>query len=122
MVDVICDTSFLIHLATKRIQNISELNSEIGQLTFIVPTIVISELKKLSNDISKKNDALDSLEYIESLKKINLSGKLADDAIVSHVKDNGGMVATLDKELKKRVKQNGGSILSLSKNHIILEN
>ncbi|MEK6817844.1 MAG: twitching motility protein PilT, partial [Thermoproteota archaeon] len=30
MVEVICDTSFLIHLATRRIKNIDNIDVEIG--------------------------------------------------------------------------------------------
>ncbi|MGB1428855.1 MAG: twitching motility protein PilT, partial [Nitrosopumilus sp.] len=30
MVEVICDTNFLIHLATRRIKNIDNLDTEIG--------------------------------------------------------------------------------------------
>ena len=47
MVEVICDTSFLIHLATKKIKNLSNIETEIGSINFVVPQIVIKELKHL---------------------------------------------------------------------------
>jgi uncharacterized protein len=37
------------------------------------------------------------------------------------VKENGGIVATIDTELKMRVKKNGGSVLSVSSDKIVLE-
>jgi rRNA-processing protein FCF1 len=37
------------------------------------------------------------------------------------VKDHGGIIATLDNELKMRIKKNGGSILSVSSDKIVLE-
>jgi uncharacterized protein len=37
------------------------------------------------------------------------------------VKDYGGIIATLDAELKMRIKKNGGSILSVSSDKIVLE-
>ena len=46
MVEVVCDTSFLIHLATKRIKNISTLETEIGPLQFVVPDVVLKNLQK----------------------------------------------------------------------------
>ncbi len=56
MVKVICDTSFLMLLASKNIKNISNLDTEIGTVDFIVPDMVISELEKLSkgNNLKKK--------------------------------------------------------------------
>ena len=47
MVNVISDTSFLIHLATHRIKNIDSIETEIGTLSFIVPKIVKKELIQL---------------------------------------------------------------------------
>ena len=57
----------------------------------------------------------------EGLREIKLSGKSVDDALVLHVMKNGGIVATLDVQLKKRIKENGGSILSVANDKIILE-
>ena len=121
MVEVICDTNFLIHLATKRIKNISSLDTEIGQLQFIVPQVVEKELENLSNEPNKKFEAQKTLEFIKKLKKISISGKFADDALTSHVGKHGGIIATLDKELKNKIKNLGGSIISLSKDRIVLE-
>jgi hypothetical protein len=41
--------------------------------------------------------------------------------LVSYVKQNGGIIATIDAELKSRIKQNGGSVLSVSSDKIVLE-
>ena len=46
---------------------------------------------------------------------------MVDDALVSYVKKNGGIVATIDSELKKRIKENGGSVISLASDRIVLE-
>lgn len=54
MVDVICDTSFLMILASKRIKNISNLDTEIGNLDFVVPNMVVNELKHISVTDNKK--------------------------------------------------------------------
>jgi len=39
----------------------------------------------------------------------------------SYIKKQGGIVATMDKELKLIIKKLGGSILSISNNKIVLE-
>ncbi len=121
MVEVICDTNFLIYLATKRIKNLSTLDTEIGQIQFVVPEVVVNELEALSNESNKKLNAERTLEFIKKLKKIPISGKFADDALCTHIKNNGGIIATLDKELKNKIKNLGGSIISLSNDRIVLE-
>lgn len=121
MVEVICDTNFLIHLATKEIKNISNLETDIGSLNFIVPKVVVKELLHLSTQENKKQQSLAALEFIKNLKTIEIDGNFADKAIISYIKKNGGFVATLDKNLKKEIKGIGGSIISLSNNRIVLE-
>ena len=121
MVEILCDTSFLIHVATQRIKNISNLETEIGQVQFLVPDVVIKELEKLSKQDEKKQEILATVNYIKNLKKIVISGKFADQALIDHKKQHGGIVATMDKELKKKIKNFGGSIMSLSNNRIVLE-
>lgn len=54
MAEVVCDTSFLMILASKNIKNISNLDTEIGTIEFIVPNIVITELERLSTDKNLK--------------------------------------------------------------------
>lgn len=121
MVEVICDTSFLIHLATTRIKNISTIEIEIGSLQFLIPDVVENELLNLSKDEKKKNDALATLEFSKKLKKISISGNFADKALINHIKNHGGMIGTMDKKLKDEVKKSGGSIISFSNDRIVLE-
>ena len=111
MVEVVCDTSFLIHLATKRIKNISNFEIEIGPINFVVPQVVLNELYKLKDDPNKKQIALATLDFIKDLKQISINGNFADIAITEYIKKNGGLVGTLDKELKNKVKNAGGSVI-----------
>ena len=121
MVEVICDTSFLIHLATRKIKNIDSVNTEIVQIQFVVPSAVLNELKKLSKSQNKKQDAITTLEFARNLKTTQMSGKFADQAIIEHVRNHGGMAATMDKELKNKIKSLNGSIISFSNDKIVLE-
>ena len=54
MVKIICDSSFLIILASRRIKNISSVETEIGALEYVVPDMVVKELEKITMDNKKK--------------------------------------------------------------------
>jgi len=121
LVEVICDTSFLIHLSTRKIKNLDSVNTEIGQIQFVVPSVVLNELEKLSKTQDKKQDAITTLEFAQNLKTIEMSGKFADQAIIDYVRNHGGITATMDKELKNKIKKLGGSVMSFSSDKIVLE-
>ena len=121
MVEVICDTSFLIHLATRKIKNIDSVNMEIGQIQFVVPSVVLNEMQNLSKTQKKKQDATTTLEFAQNLKTIEMSGKFADQAIIDHVRNHGGIIATMDKQLKNKIKSLNGSVISFSNDKIVLE-
>ena len=121
MVDVICDTSFLINLATKKIKNIDNIETEIGQIHFVVPDMVKKELKKLYTVNNKKLEVNKTLNFIKNLKTIPISGEYVDDALLLYIKNNGGIIATMDKELKNKAKLLGASIITLANDRIILD-
>lgn len=121
MVNVICDTSFLIHLATKRIINYDNLDVEIGQLSLLIPNVVKNELIELEKNPFKKQDIVRTLDFIKKFKTIEINGTFADKEILDYVSKNHVIVATMDKELKNLIKAKGRSILSFSNNRIVLE-
>ena len=122
MVNVISDTSFLIHLATHRIKNIDSIETDIGPLSFVVPEIVKKELEHLATDSDKKIISKQTLDFIKNFKTNDIDGNNADEAILDFIKENRSIVATMDKELKNKIKQLGGSILSIHNDKIVLEN
>mgnify|MGYP001290021889 FL=1 len=122
MVNVISDTSFLIHLATHRIKNINSIETDIGPLSFIVPRIVKKELEHLAGDPDKKMISEQTLDFIKNFKTNDIDGNDADSAILDYIKENRSIVATMDKELKNKIKQSGSSILSIHNDKIVLEN
>ena len=121
MVEVICDTNFLIHLATRRIKNIDNLDVEIGQITFVVPQVVKNELSELAKNPEKNQDIQSTLNYIKNFKTIPILGTFADKELLDYVSNNQVIVATMDKELKKQIKNLGSSIMSFSNDRIVLE-
>jgi len=58
LVEVVCDTSFLMILASKNVKNISNIDTEIGTIEFTVPDMVINELEILSKDNNLKKKLL----------------------------------------------------------------
>ncbi len=121
MVEVICDTNFLIHLATRRIKNIDNLDVEIGKITFVVPQVVKNELSELAKNPKKIQDIQSTLNYIKNFKTIPIIGTFADKELLDYVSNNKVIVATMDKELKKQIKNHGSSIMSFSNDRIVLE-
>ncbi|MDC0208419.1 twitching motility protein PilT [Nitrosopumilus sp.] len=121
MVEVICDTNFLIHLATRRIKNIDNLDMEIGSISFIVPEVVKNELTKLQQIPEKNQEITKTLTFIKKFKIIPISGTYADKELIDYVKNNRSIIGTMDKGLKNKIKKLGSSILSIHNDKIILE-
>ena len=121
MVEVICDTSFLIHLATRRIKNIDNLDMEIGSISFVVPEVVKDELIKLQKNPEKTKEITVTMNFIKNFKIIPITGNFADKELIDYVKTNRSIIGTMDKILKKQIKQAGSSVLSFSQDKIVLE-
>jgi hypothetical protein len=121
LVEVICDTNFLIHLAIRRIKNIDNLDTEIGSISFIVPEVVKNELIKLQEIPEKNQEITVTLNFIKKFKTISIRGTYADQELINYVKNNRSIIGTMDRELKNKIKQLGSSILSIHNDKIILE-
>ena len=121
MVEIICDTNFLIHFATHRIKNLDSIELDIGLFRFVVPNVVHSELKKLQNSIKKGEDIKKTLDFIKKFERISIDGEYADKEILNFVKSKKCFVATMDKDLKKKIKEHGSNIISFHNDNLILE-
>jgi rRNA-processing protein FCF1 len=121
LVEVICDTNFLIHLATRRIKNIDNLDMEIGSISFIVPEVVKNELIKLQQIPEKNQEITKTLTFIKKFKIIPISGTYADKELIDYVKNNRSIIGTMDKGLKNKIKKLDSSILSIHNDKIVLE-
>ncbi len=69
----------------------------------------------------KKHEVISTLNLINKLKQIPISGNYADESLISYVKKHGGIIATMDKELKTKIKSIGASIITLSNDRIVLD-
>jgi len=121
LVEVLCDTNFLIHLATKRIKNIDNLDMEIGSISFVIPEVVKNELIKLQQIPEKNQEVTMTLNFIKKFKTIPINGTYADKELIDYVKNNRSIIGTMDKGLKNKIKKLGSSILSIHNDKIVLE-
>ncbi|MGY5142247.1 MAG: PIN domain-containing protein [Nitrosopumilus sp.] len=121
MVEVICDTNFLIHLATRQIRNLDKIELDIGNLTFLIPTVVKNELLNLKKDKQKEFEIKKTLDFIKKFKTISINGTYADKEIINYTIRERCFVGTMDKKLKKEIKKNGSKIISFSNDNLILE-
>lgn len=118
MPEIICDTGFLMHMASGRVREDCYTG---GAASYLVPDVVLAELEGLAKNPAKGHDAAGALRLARSMRTVHLGAKYADTAIIEYVKDFGGIVATTDKRLKRAVKDAGGSVVSLHGNSAVLE-
>ncbi len=108
MKKVILDSSFIISCVKQKIDFFEEIKL-IG-LRVLIPTQVINEIEKVANSKKKfhiKKKAELALEILKTsdFKKIELESEYVDDGLVEFAKKNKSViVATLDRELKKKLK------------------
>lgn len=116
------DTSFILTCIRNKIDFFEELKLEGTEI--IIPEKVIKEIEEIKN--SKKSEAKPeadlALKFIKAKKPkiIQLKGKTTDNAIINYAKQNPGVIiATLDREIKKKTKNHKLLIRSKKKLEII---
>ncbi|OGJ21199.1 hypothetical protein A3K73_07005 [Candidatus Pacearchaeota archaeon RBG_13_36_9] len=106
---IMLDANFLVYCAKQKIDYINEMPVP-GEV--VVLSSVVAELEKLKSKEEKAKDgravfvALQILEkniVEEKIKVLKTDEKGGDEAIIAEVKE-GDIVATMDKELKKKLK------------------
>jgi rRNA-processing protein FCF1 len=118
--DVICDTSFLMVLVSAPIKCIDKVEKEIGKLNYLVPDIVIEELKHLERTSGPKKSliAKTAIDISSSNSKIVQveNCRHVDDAIINYAMSHNCAAATIDRNLKKRLLVNNILVMTLSNN------
>lgn len=102
MKQAILDTSFILTCVKQKIDFLEDL--ELKGIKILIPEQVLDELEKLSE---KNPCAKLSLKILKTKKfrKIDLKQKNVDNGIIDFAKENPEfLVATLDKEIKKKTK------------------
>lgn len=109
--EILLDTNFILTCAKQKVDFFSLTNETIDERTnWIVPSEVLEELKELSvrRGISgaDKDAAKLGLEIVKLINPdiISINNKNVDQGIIDYIKGKDIVLATLDKELKKKVK------------------
>lgn len=125
--NVLCDTSFLMVLVSKPIDQLAKVETQLGsRLDFIVPDKVVDELERLQAKAGPKRSTManTALELARSKFRIVQVAKAqhVDDAIIDYAIKNKCAVATIDTNLRRRLIASEVLVLSLSKDRLIVSN
>jgi uncharacterized protein len=120
--DVICDTSFLMVLVSVPIKCIDKVEKEIDNINFLVPDIVIEELKHLEQTSGPKKAmiAKTAIGITRAKSKVVQVANFqhVDDAIFDYAMSHNCAAATIDRNLKKRLLVNNILVITLSNNKL----
>lgn len=123
--NVLCDTSFLMVLVSTPIKRIEKIEMELGRLFFLIPDIVIEELKKLEVRTGPKRSRIAKTAIEISHSKFRIvelpKYRQVDDAIIEFATTSKCAVATLDKNLKNKLRKHNILVISLSNNRLIID-
>lgn len=107
-------------LVSAPIKCIDKVEREIGKLSFLVPDIVIEELKKLERTSGPKKSmiAKTAIGISSSNSKIVqvANSRHVDEAIINYARSHNCAAATIDRNLKKRLLVNNILVITLSNN------
>ena len=123
--NILCDTSFLMVLVTKPIKLLDIIVIEYGKINFLIPDVVIEELKRLIHNPSYKS-SLSAKTVLEITKKFEIinTKKLnyTDDSIIDYAINYKCAVATMDKNLIQRLISSKVMVFSLRNNKLLIMN
>jgi len=124
--EIICDSSFLMAIVSNPISNIDKIESEIGNLKFIVPDYVIQELEAVKRTPSVKRSmaAKTAIEVSNTrfeIKKMNKRSTV-DTEIINYAICNKCAVATLDNWMIRQLKKAKILTITLEKNRLMVAN
>ena len=123
--NILCDTSFLMVLVTKPIKLVDKLVMQYGKINFLIPEVVIEELKNLVNNPSYKSSqsaktVLKLTKKFEIIKTKRLH--YTDDSILDYAINYKCAVATMDKNLIQRLISSKVTVFSLRNNKLLSVN
>jgi uncharacterized protein len=123
--NIVCDTSFLMVLVTKPIKLVDKLVMQYGKINFLIPEVVIEELKNLVNNPSYKSSqsAKTVLKLTKKFEIINTKRlQYTDDSIIDYAINYKCAVATMDKNLIQRLISSKVTVFSLRNNKLLSMN
>lgn len=124
--DVLCDTSFLMVLVSTPIKQLDRVESHLGKLNILVPSIVIDELTILQQKAGPKRSmtAKTAIEISKTRFKVIeiIKSRHVDDAIIEYAIKHKCATATIDTALRKRLIKNKILVITISNNRLLIAN
>jgi len=120
---VLLDASFILTLASKPLNLMEELEEMLGKVELLVLEDTMKELEAISKrpSIKKSKQARLALDFVMRLEHITYAQKgSVDDKILKCAMENKLIVATMDKELRKRLRSMGLSVITLKENRLMM--
>ncbi len=112
-------------LVSKPLKRFENIERELGKLNFLIPDVVIDELRRLELCAGPKRSliAKTAIEIANSKFGIIELGKQTqvDDVILEFSKASKCAVATLDKKLKTKLLKHNILLITLSKDRLTIE-
>lgn len=113
-------------LVSKPIKHVERVEHEFGRLDFIVPDVVIDELKRLQEKAGPKRSTLAKTALEISKARFTVvkvpRATHVDDSIVEYATEKKCAVATIDTALRRRLIANNVLVLTLSRDRLTVAN
>jgi len=119
---VLLDASFVLTLASKPLDLIEELEDILGKVELLVLEDTIKELEAISKRPSiKSKQAKLALDFVTKLERITYDYEgSVDDKILKCAMEKRLLVATMDKELRKRLRTMSLTVITLRQNRLMI--
>ena len=112
-------------LVTKPVKLLDNIVNQYGKINFLIPDLVIEELKTLANNPSYKS-SISAKTLLEITKKFEIitTKKLnyTDDSILDYAIKYNCAVATMDKNLIQRLVSSKVLVFTLRNNKLLIMN
>jgi len=117
---VFLDTNMFMIMARRRVNVFHQIGTALeGRIEFIAPKAVVAELSGISREKSQRGrDATLALKLAEKCKEWQgkpAAGESTDDYLTRIAREVGGIVATGDKELRKRARNANIPVIYVTK-------
>jgi len=117
---VFLDTNMLMTMARRRTDIFHHIEATLqGRIEFVAPKAVVAELSGISREKSQRGrDAILALKLAGKCRQWQgkpAAGESTDDYLTRIAREVGGIVATADKELRKRARNANIPVIYLTK-------
>ncbi len=117
---LVCDTSFLLEVVRRRL--FTDIIDRFTPLEIFIVKPVYKELYRLKERVPEANVILSLLEKYDFIKLLEYGeGDVADEAVLRFACENGYVLATTDRGLRRRAMERGCRVLFIRGSWLSME-